>query len=297
MTTPRSIKNNPSTSLLFEISGRIKVSVFQDFYKLSVEQMVTRKLFDRDEFILKKYEFSLFFHITKNKRIAKFYAFGEFNHKMSCPIKGLFEIHVTVKNTNVPKLKIFCERNNLKAILACSGKGNDDCNSQVMISKWKSGVSCDVVSVANELSKEMAKVGLEVLRVKVEAMQSNEGVPNTKEESDKCIRGCYFEFHLKYPLKPTDNGMEGLEEAAKEVAENIQSQCDFGIGVSMNIFSAKNHPLLTLRVMDSWKEEAVRIKDELLDGLKEFGYKSNNGIQQEWAFYDTNQNLDDGWIQ
>ncbi|AHC54965.1 putative ankyrin repeat-containing protein [Tunisvirus fontaine2] len=216
---------------------------------------------------------------------------------MSCPIKGLFEIHVTVKNTDIPKLKIFCERNDLKAIFACSGKGNDDNNSQAMISKWKKGVSCDVVSTANELSEKMTEFGLSVLRVKVEAMQSNEGVPNTKEESEKCIRGCYFEFHLKYPLKSTDDGMEELSDAAKVVSSRISSPCDFGVGVSMNIFSAKNHPLLTLRVTDSWKEEALRIKDELLDGLKEFGYKSNNGIQQEWAFYDTNKSLDDGWLQ
>ncbi|AEA07192.1 putative ankyrin repeat-containing protein [Lausannevirus] len=216
---------------------------------------------------------------------------------MSCPIKGLFEIHITVKNSNVPKLKIFCEKNNIKAIFACSGKGSDDTNSQVMISKWKRGVSCDVISTANELAKKMADFGLDILRVKVEAMQCNEGVPITKEESQKCVRGCYFEFHLKYPLKETDDGMEPLERASKQVASQIFSECNFGVGVSMNIFSAKTHPLLTLRITDSWKEEADRIKDELLNGLKKLGYKSNSGIQQEWAFYDTNPSLDDGWLE
>lgn len=216
---------------------------------------------------------------------------------MSCLIKGLFEIHITVKNTNVPRLKVFCEKNAVKPIFACSGRGNDDTNSQVMISKWKNGLSDDVVSVANDLAKKMTEFGLEVLRIKVEAMQSNEGVPNTKEESLKCSRGCYFEFHLKYPLKDADCGMEGLEMASKKVASTISSVCEFGVGVSMNIFSSKTDPLLTLRVVDGWKSEALRIKDELLDGLKKFGYKSNNGVQQEWAFYDTNISLDDGWLE
>lgn len=212
---------------------------------------------------------------------------------MSCNIKGLFEIHVTVDNSNLVELLFYCKRNDYKAIFACSGKGNDNTQSQAMISKWCSGTSDVAVNKANSIANDLSESGFSVLRTKVEAMQCNEGVPVKKEDAGKCILGTYFEFHLKYTGV---SGNKKLEEDALSVSRNISSESEFKFGVSTNILSQKVGSLFTIRVYDSWKEEAHRVKDQFLDGLKVLGYHSNDGIQQEWAFFDTNETLDDGWL-
>ncbi|BAU80248.1 conserved putative ankyrin repeat-containing protein [Tokyovirus A1] len=215
---------------------------------------------------------------------------------MSCNIKGLFEIHVTVDNLDVVDLLFYCKQKNYKAIFACSGRGSDNTQSQAMMSKWCSGTSDVAIQKANSIAKDLSESGFSVLRVKVEAMQCNEGVPATKEDAKKCILGTYFEFHLKYPPRECRLENEKLFEDACLVSAKIKSECEFKFGVSTNILSQKVGSLFTIRVFDSWKEEAQSIKDQFLDGLKELGYRSNDGIQQEWAFFDTDKTIDDGWL-
>lgn len=215
---------------------------------------------------------------------------------MSCNIKGLFEIHVTVDNLDIVNLLFYCNQKNYKAIFACSGRGNDNTQSQAMISKWCSGTSDVAIQKANSIAKDLSESGFSVVRTKVEARQCNNGVPATKEDAKKCILGTYFEFHLKYPPKDDHFGNEKLLEDALSVSGKIISECKFKFGVSTNILSQKVGSLFTIRVFDSWTEEAQSVKDQFLDGLKELGYRSNDGIQQEWAFFDTNESLDDGWL-
>nr|WQM86777.1 ankyrin repeat-containing protein [Marseillevirus cajuinensis] len=215
---------------------------------------------------------------------------------MSCNIKGLFEIHVTVDNVDIVDLLFYCKQNELKAIFACSGEGNDNSQAQAMLSKWCSATSDIAISKANSIASDLSDKGFSVIRTKVEAMQCNEGVPNNKEDSQKCILGTYFEFHLKYPPRDGRIGNRKILEDAGKVAANISSCCKFKFGVSTNILSQKVGSLFTIRVFDSWKEEAQNVKDQFLDGLKELGYRSNDSIQQEWAFFDTNEALDDTWL-
>lgn len=209
-------------------------------------------------------------------------------------IEGLFEIHISVDNKNLVDFIFFCKRQNYKVICAASGKGMDNTNFQCMLSKFTSGDSVKAIQRALDIQKQIEEEGIRVIRTKVEAMLSNKGVPQTKED-EKHFPCSYAEFHVKFALRNNEN-LSDLENTAKKVASTITSECDFSVACSINILGKSGLPLLTIRILDSWKEEAIRIKDGIMDGLKEFGYKSNDGIQQEWAFYDTNVEMDDGWI-
>ena len=79
-----------------------------------------------------------------------------------------------------------------------------------------------------------------------------------------------------------------------------------GIAVSYNICGQNKKPLLTIRIYDHGYLNAENYKNRILDGLKETDilltkcpYRDitfEDKLQQEFSIYDTNTELDQGWI-
>lgn len=214
----------------------------------------------------------------------------EFDGKTYPLITGLHEIHITCSPDDLFKLRMYCMDKNLKPILAVAKYG--DTPIQPMFSKFKHGTSQQVLDKAHQMADEMSQIyDIFVTRVKVEAMMHNDGVPKEPNQYDDEIYASedteyYFEFHLKIPVKGSEEWNE-LERVCKQKNAHL----------SFNAFKKETIPLITLRLSANLGSiKAVQIKDELLDHLKANGFHTNDGIQCEFSVYDSNPVVDSGWL-
>lgn len=187
----------------------------------------------------------------------------------------------------------------MKLILAVAKDG--DHPTQYMISKFKNGTEQEVIDRALQIKEEMIKENIEVLRVKVESMAFNVGVPVTDEDYIKYntnrIGKPYFEFHAKIKtenIQKLEEMIIDLREILKRWKENEICKFTF-IALSFNLCGSKI-PLLTIRVYNNGRHSSVEIKDFILFYLKNVGYHIIDAIQQEFSVYDTNDSLDKGWL-
>ncbi len=215
---------------------------------------------------------------------------------MDYDISGLFEIHITVDTKDgLYNLWNYTFNEKLtKLILAVSKTG--DYKEQYMISKWKNGTFKEVLDKTNKIIDDMKKYNIKILRSKIEAMSGNIGVPNTEDEFSNFIlkNKCnpYFEYHAKIELM--NNNIELLESWCRD-QNIIFNKKSVYLGISINICGSKV-PLLTIRVYNHGKLYSLENKNLILKSLKEQKFKINGDIQQEFAIYDTFEDMDKGWL-
>lgn len=218
-------------------------------------------------------------------------------------ISGLFEIHITVDHTTKSGFynlfKYVSKNDGMKLILAVAKDG--DYPNQYMISKFKNGTEQEVIDRALQIKEGMIKKNIEVLRVKVESMAFNEGVPVTDEDYKKYdinrIGRPYFEFHAKIKtenITELEEVIISLREILERWKENEVCKSTF-IALSFNLCGSKI-PLLTIRVYNHGRHTSIGIKDFILNYLKIVTYHIIDAIQQEFSVYDTNDSLDKGWL-
>lgn len=217
-----------------------------------------------------------------SKKIIKNYKFY---------FSGIFEVHITVEYEGkfVKLYDFILKHQQLKMVFAVSSVNNN----QLMVSYFSKQASEKlVIDSANKLAKEMEQNEIKVLRVKVEG----HNVKNTPQTSldffevknylykNYKYERPYFEFHVKVNI--TSHCL---------VLERICGNFPF-VAVSYNICSSNCKPLLTIRVYNEGFIQAKRYKDKVLNYLKSCGYTFDDKIQQEFSIYDTNVELDNGWI-
>jgi len=198
--------------------------------------------------------------------------------------KGLFEIHITVDPTKIAELRLFCLKENLKPILACSTTGKN--KNQLMISKWTNGNYNKAFQKMCEISKKLNDSNITVVRAKIEAMQSNNDVPQD-ENNIFTEEQHYFEYHIKYIIKDNDE-YTALDNCAEQ----------YGGAVSFNAFKENIKALVTLRIAGTrGLKKAIHMKDEFIDKLKSHNFHSNCEIQREFSVFDSNVEYDEGWLR
>ncbi len=216
------------------------------------------------------------------------------------PLNGVFEIHITVDpqgadGFNYVSLLQFVRtyEKALKLIFAVSSVGNN----QYMISHFTRKMDeNDVVQSAMKMADDMKSAGIVVSRIKVESHGAT-GTPLTKTDYNlfydyivkkytKSAGKPYFEFHLKVN-KITGN----LENDVKEFKGDT-----VGVAISYNICGVLKLPLLTIRVYDDGFHGAQHFKDKVVGTLKNKGYTFEDKIQEEFSVFDTNAELDKGWL-
>lgn len=195
---------------------------------------------------------------------------------------GLFEYHVTVKSVDVELLTTIAETNKAKLDLIELAQGNH--MVQPMITGFCKGTVQQAYDKAFNVAAQLEELDLKVTRVKLEAALVNELLPISDQDSLQHPNSNYFEFHVKLRLAP-DFDLKSI---------NLVN----GAQVSRN--ALKNNPLyqerfITLRLYKCGKESALNTLDILLQELN----KQNLDIKKiikEYSVYDSNVNLDQGWI-
>jgi hypothetical protein len=212
-------------------------------------------------------------------------------------MSGTFEIHVTVDpKNNYVKLLSFIEdhkfQRNFKLVYAVSSSGSN----QYMLSYF-THKSDDRLAInsALDITKELEKNNIVVIRVKVEAHDAS-GIPITDREYRALVKHLsdkypyeshkqYFEFHCKVNHAELD-----LEQLEKDINDYK------GTGISYNLCSSNKNPLLTIRAYDVGLTNAIAYKNTVMNHLKRYGYIFEDKIQQEFAVYDTNTAIDENWL-
>ncbi|KAL6069961.1 Ankyrin repeat-containing protein [Balamuthia mandrillaris] len=190
-------------------------------------------------------------------------------------IEGLFEIHVTVKGgEGVEKFKDVCKELRLKPVLIELPYGQTQ--EQLMTSSWARGNEETAVEEAKKVASALHSRGFQVVRVKVEATASNRGVPQTPPDDPQR----YFEFHVKMLVEDEERLRALVAPHHGHLSRN-------------SLKGEKDVKFITLRVYGKGKVAAFADLEALLLSLKD---EKVLAVHREYAVYDTNVELDSGWI-
>lgn len=211
-------------------------------------------------------------------------------------LNGIFEVHITIyPNNNYTRFLeyIYDHRTERKFKLVFAVSGT---NNQYMLSYFTRKDNDDMaVKSAKDVAADLELNGISISRIKVECHDVC-NLPMTSEEygkmneylntkyHNKCNKP-YFEFHCK--IDPNNGNLSDLERDVKKF-----QNC----AISYNLCSANKNPILTIRIYDCGFIDAETYKDKVMNELKKLGYIFEGRIQKELSIFDSNPQLDAGFI-
>ncbi len=211
----------------------------------------------------------------------------------SSRVKGVFEAHITIaarvtnsdsSGSDVGRFERWCEASGAKCVLIALPRGV--CTFQPMTATYHRGRFADVREQVFGLAREIDAAGFVVSRVKIEATGANSGLPQTSREAQLAPNN-YFEFHMKVLLR------DAAERAALETVAHV-----YGAHLSRNArfvaADGSEERFVTLRAYGMGQPEAVSVFRAFDDAVRKLDLPVSHRLM-EYAVYDTNVGLDDGW--
>lgn len=203
--------------------------------------------------------------------------------------KGTFEAHVTIKPVNSElkrKFSLLCQKLNVKCVFIELAEGVS-C-SQLMTASYHHGAFKDVLQKINQIAQNIVNADFEVTRIKIEAMVSNQDIPIFDIEAQKLPKSNYFEFHVKAILSASDN----LEVLRKYC---LQHDAYLSKNAFQKLVDGTQERFITMRMYGIGYKSAQTRFDKLIVLLRNKGFKLSQQ-QREYTVYDSNLNLDAGWV-
>lgn len=207
---------------------------------------------------------------------------------MHAEITGDFEIHLTVNAGERHKLAAFAEENGLKLTHILLDRGVSP--SQPMLTLAGSGTLDRQRGKAERWVERLKELGIQVVRVKIEAAPWNEGVPATDDEAKVQPAPRYFEHHVKVLLPEGD--LARLRELT-ELAEAHRARPSRS--VRRKRADGWEERFVTQRVGMVGRTSAGEWLEALVDALRAAGHEIV-AVEQEYVVVDDNLRLDDGWF-
>lgn len=203
---------------------------------------------------------------------------------------SLYEIHISVNvKSAFEEMQWFyyCKDKKYKVIRVLNYKGKNDV--QNMISKWCSRKQpSDSVKYAEDIAQDMRNNGFDVYRVKVEAMLLSKLFDNLELKNEK---GVYWEFHFKIVIESLDE-FNRLVEWKKSKTAALW----YDVALSFSSYGKTCYPIITIRLYTGTSEQAIVVKDKVVDDLKKYKFHIVDKMQYECSIYDTYPEEDNGWI-
>jgi hypothetical protein len=204
---------------------------------------------------------------------------------------GEFETHITVSLDNnldrIDRLQQWCSDRDLKFLHILLDRGVS--TSQPMLTRRGRGDFAGEFKIANELSQALAAEGFSIVRIKIEAAPWNQGVPQLDAEAIAHHANRYFEHHVKLSIESTTDLLP-LRELAQQHSAHL----------SRNALQTRSDVLqerfVTQRCMGVGRSKAKKQLQILVDSIESLGYHPID-IEAEFVVYDSNIELDIGWIQ
>ncbi|CAF3284230.1 unnamed protein product [Rotaria sp. Silwood2] len=215
-------------------------------------------------------------------------------------VKGTFEAHVTLDCTYhteqvIEKLKKTCENTKYKIIfIDLDTNEQNGKHQQLMTSSYYCG---EYPSIVKKIEEEVYQhfQNFNIIRIKIESLASNEGVPETDIDRklfwDKKTN--YFEFHYKVLVNN-----DPKEQKLEKLRNICQSNRRLHLHVSQNAFKQldekNSHDMVTIRLFDVGRESAFQNNDEVIQYLTKNNFPPLK-VVREFIVYDTHIELDNGW--
>jgi hypothetical protein len=202
--------------------------------------------------------------------------------------KGRFEGHLTVSTQDRDAFLAATAPLGLKTVMVeLEDAGSNPHKVHLMTTSWHDGTLNRAQKELGVLAQKLTRQGLEVVRTKVEAALTVEGVP--KRDTDaKELPGCYFEHHflLDYPETDPEKSaiLRGVCRTHKAYLSRILDQNGFRRWVRYVSLRFRGVGLST--VSQSLKAFQVDLKRTGRKPLKS---------HSEFAVYDSNPSLDAEW--
>lgn len=201
-------------------------------------------------------------------------------------ITGMFDVHVTVDETEIYKLNSFVNYHNIELAFAIGSSGTH--KQQLMTSMYSKGNGKEAVLYAIKIKEQMQDFGIKVLRVKIESLANNPGVAEFANSAIcKGNNHYYYEFHFKVKID-TPKDQEKLDVICKK--------CHASYAIN---FLSKNRkdPLISFRCKGDYEKALIK-REELINDLQNMGLKTlMDGTHYEFTIYDDNYGLDEGLVE
>jgi hypothetical protein len=205
------------------------------------------------------------------------------------PGSGTFEAHVTVQADDLPareRFRALCDQIGVKCVLIELPAGVT--KSQPMTSTYHRGTLGDVAAEVAALARALRQGGFEVVRLKLEAVITNEGIPQDDEQARAFPPGNYFEFHVK-ALLPPGADLDALRQLCRRHGAHLSSNA-----LKLEA-DGRAERFVTLRVYGVGRQRAEAVFERLMEDLQSAGYALSNRLR-EYTVYDSNIAVDAGWI-
>ena len=210
-------------------------------------------------------------------------------------VRGTFEAHVTFDCTArrdevIEQLKARCENSKFKLIfIQLDTSQQEEKGYQLMTSSYHTGEYPSILTKIEDEVNEHFK-DFNIIRIKIESLASNEGVPETSFHKklfwDR--HSTYFEFHYKVLVK---NNIDELRRAVRQVTF-------FALHVSRNAFKTidkdQAHFMITMRDFRHGRHQAFKQNEEVIEYLKMTKFPPLK-VVREFVVYDSYVTLDFEW--
>ena len=192
-------------------------------------------------------------------------------------IRGLFEAHLTVDTDRRADFEALCGELGVDCVGIELPDGVH--RAQPMTASHHRGELPAVIGEVEALHARIVAAGFTIVRTKLEASASNEGVPPADDAG-------YFEFHIKVRVDPMR--LDALARIARSCGGRL----------SRNDRRRDDLPqrFVTMRVYRATRAAADVQLDALLAALDAAGF-DHAGIAREYTLYDSRIELDAGWLE
>lgn len=215
-------------------------------------------------------------------------------------VKGVFEAHVTFECSHrteevIERLNKTCENSKFKLIfIELNTKTKGGQNHQLMTSSHHCGEYPTIIKqIEDEVNEKFRDFN--IIRIKIESLASNEGIPETK--LDKILfwekETNYFEFHYKILIKT--NGSDDPLKAVQRICKNFYGA---HLHLSRNAFKKLDndelHYMITVRLFDVGRQEAFQTNERIVAHLTNWKYPPLK-VVREFVVYDSHIEIDQNW--
>lgn len=231
-----------------------------------------------------------------NMRAAPYLELGD--HLRGRTNAGTFEAHVTVGTneggeTDLEAFRAACAELGVKCISIELPEGAT--RMQPMTGSFHRGELLEVQQEVVTIARALVKKGFTVVRTKIEAHGRLEWTPQTDEEAQRAPSTSYFEFHMKLAL-PSHVDIAPIARRFKEIGAHLSRNAHRpAVSASGAGASAIVEHFVTVRAHRVGRATAEARFAALCEEVERAGYAVRNRIR-EYTVFDTNVQLDRGWI-
>ena len=194
--------------------------------------------------------------------------------------------HITVESNDPSGFEGTCTALGIKSILIELSEGASP--NQPMTESHHEGDLNVVRAEVDGLAELLEEAGFSVCRRKIEARYDADGIPERDEETRGLPASCYFEYHVSVRLDGEERLSDLLRCASSHRAHVSRKGQSLGKGGIEKRF-------VTLRVPRAGRSVADVRFAALLQALRSATFEIANE-RREFTVYDSNLDLDRGWL-